>query len=795
MNVDFNNLVYSTKTPQVGDKCLLIQTGNNKYCIPLTNESTSTSASTSEIISAFEVMPNKVDIPKNTAIVYKDNEWKVYEPEEDDNTTLTYTNKILACTVHKMTLRSAQEPEDCDVVIDWGDGVVESIKDGHYVSHIKGKSYELSHDYSTNMTSDVQRFIIKIYGKDYYTFRHDLYKDNNLISRIFDTDLPIAGFVTNFASMVFGASRILCVKFPHSTEPFTDVYNWSNCFNECSNIVSITGFEDISLRGDAIYNNFMAACGNLTTTDFVIPASITSIPNIFTGDINLECDINNLIPAQGFASSNIFISSPFRNLSKMDGTVPADKLWGDEHINWIFKSTTNRPFMNCSTEIREQVPVSWGGTNKILDVELKLKQLKVNTNEYSAFEVMPNKVDIPAGTAIVYNKTNNEWNVVFPDNGDTALTFSSDIAACTVHKMTLRSAQEPEECDVVIDWGDGTVETIKDGNYTGHTIGKAYELEHDYASTMTSDVQRFIIKIYGKDYYTFRHNLYKDNNLISRIFDVDLPIASHVTNFASLAIYSQRLLKVHIPHSTSPYVNVWNWGSALSMCYNLVEVTGFEDISFCPDSKLASLFGNTNNLITTDFSFNSGTDNLTNTFLCCSKLEANISNILPKNGFSTPQIKVGAVFYNCEKLTGTVPGEILWNDKSKVWLNTSDAFIGCSDEIRKQVPKSWGGTASDDIIKHRPVDGYLRKVITDSIIVQSGYWYICTTSGLTLTLPKGNIEDYIRFSTNYLATNVVIKPVDGETIDGDSEGFTLDKTSSTVEMLWTGSEWTVIEAK
>lgn len=38
MNVVLNNLVFSAKTPKVGDKCLLIQTGNNKYCIPLTNE-------------------------------------------------------------------------------------------------------------------------------------------------------------------------------------------------------------------------------------------------------------------------------------------------------------------------------------------------------------------------------------------------------------------------------------------------------------------------------------------------------------------------------------------------------------------------------------------------------------------------------------------------------------------------------------------------------------------------------------------------------------------------------------
>ena len=297
--------------------------------------------------SAFEVMPNKVLIPAGTV---------------DDLTGLTFNSEIAACTIHKMTLRSAQEPNDCDVIIDWGDGVIESIKAGNYVSHSTGKSYELSHDYTGAMTSNVQRFVVKIYGKNYYTFRHNSYKANNLISRIFDADLPIAGFITNFSSMVFGASRILQIKFPHSTAPFSSVWNWSSCFNECANVVSITGFEDMALRGDAIYDGFMAACGNLTTTDFVIPASITSIPNIFAGDKNLECDINDLIPVQGFASSNIFIRAPFRYLSKMVGTVPADKLWGDERINWVFKSASEKPFMNCSAEIRAQVPVSWGGT-------------------------------------------------------------------------------------------------------------------------------------------------------------------------------------------------------------------------------------------------------------------------------------------------------------------------------------------------------------------------------------------------------------------------------------------------
>ena len=300
-------------------------------------------------------MPNKIAIASGTI---------------DDITGLTYNRAIPICTTHKMTLRSTQEPNDCDVIIDWGDGTIDSIKNGNYVSHTVGKSYELSHDYSETMTQDIQRFIVKIYGKDYYTFRHNSYKTNNLISRIFSSDLPIASFITNFSSMAVGAVRLLKVEFPHSTKPFSSVWNWSSCFNECANIVSITGFEDIKARGDAIYDSFMAACGNLTTTDFVIPASITDIPNIFTGDTKLVCNINNLIPKYGFSSSNISINSPFSHLTSMSGTVPADKLWNDKRINWIFKSTSAKPFSNCSPEIKAQVPTSWGGTNAEIQAQI-----------------------------------------------------------------------------------------------------------------------------------------------------------------------------------------------------------------------------------------------------------------------------------------------------------------------------------------------------------------------------------------------------------------------------------------
>ena len=91
-------------------------------------------------------------------------------------------------------------------------------------------------------------------------------------------------------------------------------------------------------------------------------------------------------------------------------------------------------------------------------------------------------------------------------------------------------------------------------------------------------------------------------------------------------------------------------------------------------------------------------------------------------------------------------------------------------------------------------NGYVRTIITADSNAMSGYWYICTNA-LTLTLPAGNVGDYVRISTNYQTDHVLVIPASGKTIDGDVEGFTLDKTSGTVEFFWTGVEWTVIEAK
>lgn len=251
--------------------------------------------------SAFEVMPNKVEIPAN-------DEYKVAVP---------------ACTIHKFTLRSSQLSGECDVVIDWGDGNIESISGGNFDATIPGKSYELSHDYADSMNEDVEKFIIKIYGKDYYTFRNNLYEDNNLICRIFDKDLPIASHIGNFASMCFGATRLLNVTIPHSTKYVTTAFNFSSTFQGSKNLISIIGFENSPLRNDCLISNIFRDCVSLTKTDFCIPSCVLSIAGIFKADKSLT-SASRLIPTCGvLTAGKINILEAWENVpDSIKATIP-----------------------------------------------------------------------------------------------------------------------------------------------------------------------------------------------------------------------------------------------------------------------------------------------------------------------------------------------------------------------------------------------------------------------------------------------------------------------------------------
>lgn len=221
---------------------------------------------------------------------------------------------------HNMTIRSEHKKEDCDVIIDWGDGTIESIKESYEFN--EGEGYEVSHTYNAAQDENGAwiKYTVKIYGKNYWSFRHEKYKDNNLMCEIFTPDLPIASHIVNFASMCFGATRLKEVKIPHSTSYITNAYNFCSTFEGCINLTSVKGFNKSPLRIDCKISNCFRGCSSLVETDFTIPAGTPSIAGIFYNCSSLSENIQNIIPGDtGLLFKKINVEHAFYGTSALQG--------------------------------------------------------------------------------------------------------------------------------------------------------------------------------------------------------------------------------------------------------------------------------------------------------------------------------------------------------------------------------------------------------------------------------------------------------------------------------------------
>jgi hypothetical protein len=223
-----------------------------------------------------------------------------------------------------------------------------------------------------------------------------------------------------------------------------------------------------------------------------------------------------------------------------------------------------------------------------------------------------------------------------------------------------------------------------------------YTVSHTYSST-----GKYVVKIFGKTYFSFLSSGSESTSLICRIFDNDLPIASHIWNLSSAFQHANRLLHVNMWSHAAAY-QVIHWSGAFTSARNLIECTGFS--KYAHRESNYNVFQNCIGLVTTDMRIGSAPADLNTgnnyTFTNCPKLAVDINSLLPVQGFKAGStIGVARLFKGCLNLTGTVPANKLWNDTSIDWQNTSEAFTGCSAEIMAQVPASWGGTASDDIIE------------------------------------------------------------------------------------------------
>ena len=353
-------------------------------------------------------------------------------------------------------------------------------------------------------------------------------------------------------------------------------------------------------------------------------------------------------------------------------------------------------------------------TNSIIEYSNTLDDIQLlDLTDYSSFEVFAHDYNIPVGEC---EELGGYVNYSIP--------------ASVTNKFMLRIVGDIETNDIVIDWGDGTTSTISKHEYediidypTDTYKRKDLLISHTYdvsnyplASDSSKHSHKFIVKIFGKKYCAFRHHISKFKNpetnaaysnvdgkfnLVCRVFDIDLPVASFINDFSSTFYGSQRLLNVVVDLNNN--IKKVNGATSLfSDCKNLLKVEGLE---FLSNSRIvyASMFYRCYSLMECDLLITNPNEGIQGLFYDCRNLTLDLYQLLSRlNVSGNLSINVLHCFNKCIKFTCSnyeKLGDLLWNNKNITWLNTTETFIGCSTELRSHIPASWGGTASDDIIE------------------------------------------------------------------------------------------------
>ena len=274
--------------------------------------------------------------------------------------------------------------------------------------------------------------------------------------------------------------------------------------------------------------------------------------------------------------------------------------------------------------------------------------------------------------------------------------------------MKIRTNQINEEIsDVIVDWGDENYSKISNGDYVSSDLNVEdmecdYTVEHNYKET-----GKYIIKVYGKQCYNIQGLSNADSdrfkyNLICRAFSHDLPISKSLTNLAGFLKNSNHLLNVVIP-SYLDLSHVTNYYTLFSECHNLLSIKGLKN-KFINVKAANTIFYNCKSLKYLEYTLPAFTiekNGIANSFYNIA-LSCDINDLMPDKGFIGSEYDVTRLFTNCKYLTGIVPTDKLWNNRNINWILPTNQkqlpFFGCSDNIRLQVPISWGGLASDDII-------------------------------------------------------------------------------------------------
>ena len=379
------------------------------------------------------------------------------------------------------------------------------------------------------------------------------------------------------------------------------------------------------------------------------------------------------------------------------------------------------------------------------------KKLTDTIRDYTAFNVYAHDAPIPAG----YDAVRDE-------------TFVEEVPASMTHKFIIRSQQNKNLQDVMVNWGDGTITSLKDDDVAWETVGdRRYTLTHTY-----STVGVYTVKVYGSTFFGIWHNDGADNILCEALVSY-LPVASNHHNLGHFLKGSQCLTWImcglYTFHGKSQIDKL------AEGCRNLTQATGLSAIP-----KMRSAFGVFNgcvNLTTTDYIFPTSVDTLDGyaySFCNCAKLTRSLKDFFPAGGFLSKKLDFTQAFQNTPLITWSdeVPQK-LWKDPTIEWINTSLAFDSCSDDVRSHVPTSWGGTSTEEIVGNLPV----------AKLSLNGY-APNTANGLVILNAQGKVDDALLPDTSIDLSNYS----QNSSIKLTSTAGAVDLISNTMEVaLYSGT--------
>ena len=231
---------------------------------------------------------------------------------------------------------------------------------------------------------------------------------------------------------------------------------------------------------------------------------------------------------------------------------------------------------------------------------------------------------------------------VTPDQPETPSYISSfKINGNSLNKMEITPVE-----DCVVDFGDGTKQTYT-GNNTGNNSSR--QVTHNYSESNTYTVQ-----IIGN------HSHFRAPETIIEI----IQLSNSVTDCSNMFNYCTSLTE--IPSTLIIPNSVTKCSKMFLTCTSLTTIPSTFTI---PNSV-------------TDCSYMFGE---------CINLKSDISNIWPSTWNSTGTIDLSNMFYECKKVTGTVPADKLWNSgKTFSPLCKYCCFFNCTSLTNyAEIPDDW----------------------------------------------------------------------------------------------------------